>query len=74
MGMLERRRVFKVCGQGTSARRSSRFARTAHRQKADMEPCIRGGDRGVALPACHIQHPLACTHVSGLDQTDVCPP
>jgi hypothetical protein len=42
MSMLERRRVFKVCGQGTSARRSSRYARAAHRQRADMEPCILG--------------------------------
>ncbi len=42
MSILERRRVFKVCGQGTSARRSSRYARAAHRQPADMEPCILG--------------------------------
>ena len=37
MSMLERRRVFKVCRQGTSARKSSRYARAAHRQRADME-------------------------------------
>jgi hypothetical protein len=43
MSMLEPRRVFTVCGQGTSARRSSRYARAAHRQQADMEPCTLGG-------------------------------
>ena len=42
MSMLELRRVSKVYGQGTSTRRSSRYARAAHRQRADMEPCIFG--------------------------------
>ena len=69
MSMLERRQVFKVCGQGTSARRSSRYSRAAHRQRAGAGRIVRKTARraGITKPVSHAPHAATRVHHRQLD-------